>query len=266
MIAKVEQMNMRQENYEGSQENKRILKNHQGKESDKIQTPLEQLKEAMNDHKDVSLPEILKEKQRIDTRIGDFDIDCVLDEETQVNIMTESTWEILGKPIVIPSLGRIGLFKGKMITLCGRVTNVHVIIHGTSIEEEFEVIKFVENNTPFPLLLGKTWIEKYQIRRKAEEEATEKKKQDLRDFIARKIDGLIEEREVESKQQKARELVVKVERTQEGLKDLSMQEESISTQEVVREGILILNPLRAHRQREVTTLGKYRNKNGKRNP
>ena len=86
--------------------------------------------------------------------------------------MTEGTWEILGKPIVIPSLGRIGVFKGKMITLCQRFTNVPIIIHGTSIEEEFEVIKFVENNVHFPLLLGKTWIEKDQIRRKVEEEAT----------------------------------------------------------------------------------------------
>jgi hypothetical protein len=153
----------------------------------------------MNVHKDVSLPEILKVKQCISARIEDFDIDCVLDEETQVNIMTEETWEILGKPTMVPSLGRIGLFKGKMITLCGRVTNVPIIVHGTSTEEEFEVIKFVGDNTPFPLLLGKPWIEKDQIRRKAEEEATEKKKQELRDFIARKIDRLIEEREDKSK-------------------------------------------------------------------
>jgi hypothetical protein len=89
-----------------------------------------------------------------------------------VNIMTENTWEILGKPTMVPSLGIIGLFKGRMITLCGRVTNVLIIIHGTSIEEEFEVIKFVKKKTPFPLLLGKTWIEKDQIRRKLEEEAT----------------------------------------------------------------------------------------------
>jgi hypothetical protein len=142
---------------------------------------------------DVSLPEILKLKQRISERIEDFDIDCVLDEETQVNIMIEETWEILGKPIVVPSLGRIGLFKGNMITLCGRVTNIPIIVHGTSTEEEFEVIKFVENNAPFPLLLGKPWIEKDHIRRKAEEEATENKNQELRDFIARKIDRLIEE-------------------------------------------------------------------------
>ena len=71
-------------------------------------------------------------------------------------------------------------------------------------------------------MLGKAWIEKDQIRRKSEEEATTKKKQDLRDFIARKIDRLIEEQEDKLKQQKARELVVEVERMQEGLKDLSM--------------------------------------------
>jgi hypothetical protein len=54
----------------------------------------------------------------------------------------------------------IGLFKGKIITLCGRVTNIPTIAHGTSIEEEFEFIKFVENNAPFALLLENTWIEK----------------------------------------------------------------------------------------------------------
>jgi hypothetical protein len=104
-----------------------------------------------------------------------------------VNIMTESTWEILGKPAMIPSLGGIGLFKGKMITLCGRLTHVPMVSHGASTEEEFEVIKFVENNTPFALLLGRTWIEKDQIRRKEEEEAIEQKKKELRDFMARRI-------------------------------------------------------------------------------
>jgi hypothetical protein len=41
-----------------------------------------QLKETLNDHRDISLSEILKENKCIETRIGDFDIDCVLDEET----------------------------------------------------------------------------------------------------------------------------------------------------------------------------------------
>jgi hypothetical protein len=81
-----------------------------------------QMKETLNDHKNINLSEIFNEKECIETRIGDFDIDCVMDEETQVNIMTERTWKILGKHAMIPLLGGIGLFRGKMITLCGRLT------------------------------------------------------------------------------------------------------------------------------------------------
>jgi hypothetical protein len=69
--------------------------------------------------------------------------------------MIEITLDILGKPAMIPSLGGIGLFKGKMITLCGRITHVPTISHGASTKEEFEVIKFVDNNTPFALFLGR---------------------------------------------------------------------------------------------------------------
>jgi hypothetical protein len=92
MIAKVERMNMGQEKY---QETKGTLKNHKEKGSEEVQTTLVQLKETMNDHKDVSLPDILKVKQRISERIGDFDIESVLDEETQVNIMTKDPWNII---------------------------------------------------------------------------------------------------------------------------------------------------------------------------
>jgi hypothetical protein len=62
-----------------------------------------------------------------------------------------------------------------MITLCGRLTQIPMSAHGTSIEEEFEVFKFVENNAPFSILLRKNWIEKDQIRRKQEEEDLEQK-------------------------------------------------------------------------------------------
>jgi hypothetical protein len=171
MIAKVEKMNLRQENHKEGQETKDMLENQK-----ELETMLLQMRETLNEHRDISLLEILKEKQCIETRIGDFDIDCVLDEETQVNIMPESTWEILGKPAMVPSLGRIGLFKGKMITLCGRLMHVPMIAHGTSNEEEFEVNKFVENSAPFALLLARTWIEKDHIQRKEEEEAKEQKK------------------------------------------------------------------------------------------
>ena len=72
MISKVEKMNTRQENYEESQEAKSMLENHKEKEPN---TMLVQLKEVMDDHRDISLLDILKEKQHIVTRIEDFDID-----------------------------------------------------------------------------------------------------------------------------------------------------------------------------------------------
>jgi hypothetical protein len=78
------------------------------------------------------ITKILKDKERIETRIGYFHIDRVLVEKTQMNIMIERTWEILGKPAMVPSLGGIGLFRGKIITLCGRLTQIPMSAHGTS--------------------------------------------------------------------------------------------------------------------------------------
>jgi hypothetical protein len=69
------------------------------------------MKETLNDHRHVTLSEIFKEKEFLEARIGDFDIDYVLDEETQVNIMIDRTWEAIGRSAMIPSLGGIGLFK-----------------------------------------------------------------------------------------------------------------------------------------------------------
>jgi hypothetical protein len=80
--------------------------------------------------------------------------------------MTKRTWEILGKPIMNPSLGGIGLFRGKLINLCGKITKISMNANGTLTEEDFEIIKFIENNAPFTMLLGKPWVENDQARRK----------------------------------------------------------------------------------------------------
>jgi hypothetical protein len=106
--------------------------------------------------------------------------------------MTERTWELLGGVFMIPSLGGIGLFRGKLITLCGRITQISMSSHGTLTKEEFEVVKFIENNVPFAMLLGKPWIEGDQAKRK-EEEVLEQKKQELKDFMTRRITHFIEE-------------------------------------------------------------------------
>jgi hypothetical protein len=83
MIAKLERMNMEQVDPEKGQETE-IMAEPQ-KESETI---LMQMKETLNDHRHINLSEIFKEKECIEARIGYFDIDCVLDEETQVNVMT----------------------------------------------------------------------------------------------------------------------------------------------------------------------------------
>jgi hypothetical protein len=102
MIAKIEKINIRQENHEEGQETE--TRTEPQKELENV---LIQMKETLNDHRNINLSERFKEKECIETRIGDFDIDCVLDEETQVNIMTKRTWKILGNPSMIPSLGGI---------------------------------------------------------------------------------------------------------------------------------------------------------------
>jgi hypothetical protein len=88
-------------------------------------------------------------------------------------------------------------------------------VNGTLTKEDFEIIKFTEDNAPFTLLLGKPWIDRYQARKEDEEEVLEQKQQELKDFMTRRIAYLIEEHENGSKLFNTRDPDVKVERTLE---------------------------------------------------
>jgi hypothetical protein len=37
-------------------------------------------------------------------------------------------------------------------------------VNGTLIEEEFEIIKFIEDNVLFTMIIGKPWIDREQAR------------------------------------------------------------------------------------------------------
>ena len=87
--------------------------------------------------------------------------------------MPERTWEAIGNPTMIPSLGRTSFFRGKLVNLCERLAQIPMTVNGTSTEEDFEIIKFVEYNAPFTMLIGKPWIDREQVRRKEEEEVLE---------------------------------------------------------------------------------------------
>jgi hypothetical protein len=82
--------------------------------------------------------------------------------------MPERTWEDIGKPAMIPSLGGIGLVRGKLMMLCGKLAQIPTTVNGTSTKEDFEIIKSIEDNAPFTMLLGKPWIERDQARKKEE--------------------------------------------------------------------------------------------------
>jgi hypothetical protein len=171
--------------------------------------------------------------------------------------MIEKTWEILGKPSMIPSLGGIGLFRGKLINLCGKLTQISMNANGSSTEEEFEVVKFIENNAPFSMLLGKPWIQGYQAKRK-EEEILEHKKQELKYFMTRRIAHLIEEQENQAKLFKTKDLDVELGRT---LEDLQKTEVPIpETDEVLP----LISRKESH-QCEVTLPKEDKNQNAKRN-
>jgi hypothetical protein len=94
---------------------------------------------------------------------------------------------------MIPSLRGIGLFRGKLVNLCGRLTQISMNSNGTSTEEDFEIIKFIEDNAPFTMLLGKPWIDRDQARNKEEEKVLEQQRQYLIDFMTIRITQLIEE-------------------------------------------------------------------------
>jgi hypothetical protein len=90
-----------------------------------------------------------------------------------MNIMLERTWEAIGNPALIPSLGGTSLLREKIVNLCGRLTQISMTVNGTLTEEHFEIIKFMEYNAPITMLIGKPWIDREQAKWKEEEEVLE---------------------------------------------------------------------------------------------
>ena len=172
--------------------------------------------------------------------------------------MTERTWEAIGRPAMISSLGGIGLFKGKLINLCGNLTQISMNANGTSTVEDFEIIKFIENNALFTMLLGKPWIERDQAKRQEEEEVLEQKKQELKDFMTRRIEHLIEEQKNKSQLFHNNDVDIKVVRT---LEDPHKTEIPIPD----NKELLPLNRRKESQHRKVTMSKEDKNQNGKRN-
>jgi hypothetical protein len=133
---------------------------------------------------------------------------------------------------MIPSLGGIELFRGKLMILCGKRAQIPMIVNGMT-KEDFEIIKFIEDNAPFTMLLEKPFIERDQARKKEEEEVLEQQRQELKDFMTKRIAQLIEEQENHSKPSDTRSPNVEAK---------AAQKDEISTPD--KEEVIYLNPRR----------------------
>jgi hypothetical protein len=74
-----------------------------------------------------------------------------------MNVLPKKTWEMMGKPKLVWSLVQLRLTNQHKIVLIGHLTGVPVNIDGVHNMEEFEVIEIMDDNQPYPTLMGLEW-------------------------------------------------------------------------------------------------------------
>jgi hypothetical protein len=94
----------------------------------------------------------------LNAQISQYDIDyVVLDLGSEVNVMTKQTWALMGKPKLIYSPIRLRMANQQVVSPFGRLEHVPVDIDGVRTFVDFEVIEIVDDNFPYPALLGIDW-------------------------------------------------------------------------------------------------------------
>jgi hypothetical protein len=170
--------------------------------------------------------------------------------------MPERTWEAIGRPTMILSLGGISLFRGQLVNLHGSLARIPMTVNEASTKEDFEIIKFFEDKAPFTMLIEKPWIDRDQARRKEEEEVLEQKKQELKDFMNKRIAHLIEEQKSISQIFNTSNSDVEAKRTLE-------DPQKIELRIPYKEEVLHMNPRKQFQQCEVTNTKEEKTHNDK---
>jgi hypothetical protein len=81
----------------------------------------------------------------------------ILELGSEVNVLPKHTWELMGKPKLIWYPIQLKLVNQQKIFLIGRLTGVPVNIDGVRSVADFEVIEIVDDNQPYPTLMGLEW-------------------------------------------------------------------------------------------------------------
>jgi hypothetical protein len=94
----------------------------------------------------------------LNAQIGEYEIDyVVLDLGSEVNVMMKQTWALMGKLKLIYSPIRLRMANQQVVSPFGRLEHVPVDIDGVRTFADFEVIEIVDDNFPYPALLGIDW-------------------------------------------------------------------------------------------------------------
>lgn len=81
----------------------------------------------------------------------------MIDLGSYVNVMPRKTWEAMGRPKLVWSPIELKKANQQNIGPFGRMESMWIDINGIRITATFEVIEIVDDNLPFPALLGLEW-------------------------------------------------------------------------------------------------------------
>ena len=92
---------------------------------------------------------------RLSAMIGSYEMDeVVLDLGSEVNVMTKQTWKIMAKPKLAFSPIQLRLENQRRVIPLGHLSSIRVDLDGVRSLANFEVIEIIDDNTPYPALLG----------------------------------------------------------------------------------------------------------------
>ena len=95
---------------------------------------------------------------RLSVVIRSYGMDeVVLDMGSEFNVMAKQTWEIMAKPKLTFSPIQLSLANQQRVSPLGRLSSIRVDLDGVRSLADFEVIEIIDDNTPYPALLGIDW-------------------------------------------------------------------------------------------------------------
>ena len=95
---------------------------------------------------------------RLTMQIGEYEMDqVILDLGSDVNALPKQTWEYMGRPALQWPPIQLQMVNQQKILPKGRFQGITIDIEGENALVYFEVIDIVDDNNPYPTLLGIDW-------------------------------------------------------------------------------------------------------------